>query len=97
MTSTITSLVLSVVGAVVKITDKYKTPNGYYVVAKNETIALIEYGYNKIEKGDYATITHTVYYDMKFNPLYTIDKNVKNLTPVSEAESGYRDACEVVK
>lgn len=86
----------------VKITDRYKTPNGFYIVAGNETIALSEEEYNKTEKGLSVKIERPgVYYDptvpgFKYWRMQTTVSSMRQIKPVSEAESGYRDACEVV-
>ena len=81
----------------VKITDRYKTPDGFYVVAKNETIVLPEVEYNKAEKGYYAKVNKAGVYGRYYQGYTGIEGATPKLTPVSEAESGYRDACEVMK
>ena len=81
----------------VKITDRYKTPAGFYVVAKNETLALSEEAYNKVNVGYSAKIRNGVYLGGGYYQWYAIVEDAGDVKPVSETESGYRDACEVIK
>jgi len=92
-----------------KVVDKWKTPSGSFVkLDNNRTVLLapqfttinykgnpITYGddYGNITIGDYAKPTPSTY--DYFAGL--IGGRTFKLNPVSEAESGYRDACEVVK
>lgn len=86
------------------ITDKYKTPSGFYIVAGNETELVSEATYNNFIKGEYAKTyswwkhrnEYSVYYN-PYAPAIEIDEPSLNLRQVTESESGYRDACEIVR
>ena len=96
-------------GEYFKVVDKWKTPSGSFVkLDDNRTVLLvpqftttdykgipITYGddYGNIIVGDYAKPTPSTY--DYFAGL--IRGRTFKLNPVSEAESGYCDACEVVK
>jgi hypothetical protein len=94
-----------------KVVDKWKTPDGSYVkLDDNTTVELmppdfvpssppIQLGddYTNITVGEYTNIceSSTDRYDYTTLCTSKLSRTVK-LKPVSESESGYRDACEVV-
>lgn len=95
-----------------KIVDKWKTPSGEYIKTdNNETSELVPlytfvdyYGmsrawgdnYTAINIGEYIFINPTNGRDGVLYLSTTRDGKSIKLKPISEAESGYRDACEVI-
>jgi hypothetical protein len=85
------------------ITDRYKTPAGFYIVADNITISLTEGQYLNTTMGGYAKIeidsytTYSVRFSYSYEPTYHIVDSIKGLVPVTEKESGYRLACRAIR
>jgi hypothetical protein len=91
-----------------KITDRYKTPAGYYlkIDGVNETLSLSQDQYNNTKIGEYVKYLPSG--TMQYYPLggnygfwsYGANSMEGNtslaLTPVTEKESGYREACKVI-
>jgi len=82
-----------------RIIDKWKTPNGFYVSIQNEgwelghtqTVTISEAEYQKFIVGaQFNGVPSYAKFD-SFGNLVPV-----NLTPISESESGYRDACKVL-
>ena len=83
-----------------KITDRYKTPNGFYIVVGNETIVSDKAQYENISVGGYVKLKYNKYggwYSYDYNPGRIISDYLKELIPVTESESGYRMACKGVR
>lgn len=85
----------------VKITDRYKTPEGFYIVVGNETVEIDEKKYENTTKGGYAKIdldgSITRYYYEPYTPFYIVVDTIEDLVAVTESESGYRFACRAVR
>lgn len=85
------------------ITDKYKTPSAFYIVSGNLTIKMYENEYERLSVGEYINLweLRTSSYIGSVGSWYeqTNKKGIESvkLHPVTEAESGYRDACEIVR
>ena len=84
-----------------QVTDRYKTVNGLYITAENETYRISNTVYENVSVGGFIKTNqacpidaeHYCYYSSYFN------MNVEagpNMVPVSEEESGYRYACKVL-
>ena len=75
------------------ITDRYKTPSGYYIISGNETYSVTSDLYNRSVVGYSAKAGYPGDGYLYFET-YILD--IKHIKPVSEKESGYRDACRIV-
>ena len=82
-----------------KVTDRYKTVNGFYNTTENETYSISEMVYENVSIGGYVktnfacTTDELCYYSRYLN----MDVEAgPNMTPISEEESGYRYACKVL-
>jgi hypothetical protein len=90
-----------------KITDRYKTPAGYYIIVDDSPlqIPLSEDQYNSMEIGEsvpaeilgYINIRSGVGGGSRGGDVLIVEGTRSYLLrPVTEQESGYREACEIV-
>jgi hypothetical protein len=90
-----------------KITDRYKTPAGYYlkIYGVNEALSLTQDQYNNTKIGEYVKYLPSGIrsYPIGENFGYWYDSETLMegntslvLIPVTEKESGYREACKVI-
>lgn len=89
----------------VKIEDRYKTPEGFYIVVNGTgTITIDNKQYANTAVGEFIRVDNGGYYwgmtasgrvsIMELNTM--IGNSSIKLIPVTEAESGYRSACKIV-
>ena len=88
-----------------KVVDTWKTPSGFYVTVDNTTYYESSEQYSATKVGSYVIVhseSNVPAYNYCPEDPPSISRwgngvcDVINAKPVSEAESGYRDACEVI-
>lgn len=84
-------------GGYSKVTDRYKTPDGFYIVADNITVSVDVNKYNNISIGNYAKLRAPGGYGYYITFDYSVEDYVKSIVPVTEKESGYRMACKITR
>jgi len=86
-----------------KITDRYKTPHGFYIVIGNDTIPVTDAEYDKTKINGYVKYyppgtIHQLpdgWWVERYG--YEIADIADKLIPVTESESGYRMACKAIR